>query len=296
MLSFIKSDEQKSSNERAAEPEALLLIHGLCSSPQELRPLITRIEAAGFEVHAPAAPGGYGMAPDPGGTLQRYEEWVQYFGGYFEDLISRRSRVSIGGLCMGATLALELGARFGNCVHSLVLVSTTLFYDGWNVPRARILLPLAYYTPLRRWMKYREADPYGVKNTRLREWIAAQMRATGASTAGAAHLPVTAIYQAQRLIHSVKRSLPKVVAPTLIMHAREDDVSSLRSADLVCSRVSSQEVVKRVFDNSYHMLTLDNDRDAVAQTAVEFLSGSRRRVSAVTVLPADANRGGRRFA
>jgi carboxylesterase len=282
MLSFIKSDEHKSASEHAPEPEALLLIHGLCSSPQELRPLITRIEAAGFEVHAPAAPGGYGMGPHRGGTLQRYEEWVQYFAGYLQDLISSRSRVSIGGLCMGANLALELGARFRERVHSLVLVSTTLFYDGWNVPRARILLPLAYYTPLRRWMKYRETDPYGVKNTRLREWIAAQMRATGASTAGAAHLPMTAIYQAQRLIRSVKRNLPKVVAPTLIMHAREDDVSSLRSADLVCSRIGSPEVIKRVFDNSYHMLTLDNDRGAVAQAAVDFLLGSRRRVSALT--------------
>jgi carboxylesterase len=296
MLSFIKLNEQKSVREPAAEREALLLIHGLCSSPQELRPLIMRIEAAGFEVHAPAAPSGYGMGPHPGGTLQRYEDWVQYFGGYFEDLISRRSRVSIGGLCMGANLALKLGARFRERVHSLVLVSTTLFYDGWNVPRSRILLPLAYYTPLRHWMKYRETHPYGVKNTRLRGWIAAKMRATGASTAGAAHLPMTAIYQGQRLIHSVKRNLSKIVAPTLIMHAREDDVSSLRSADLVCSRISSHEVVKRVFDNSYHMLTLDNDRDAVAQAAVDFLSGSRRRVSAVTDLPADANRGGRCFA
>jgi carboxylesterase len=176
---------------------------------------------------------------------------------------------------MGANLALELAARFGDRVDSLVLLSTTLFYDGWNVPRTRILLPLAYYTPLRRWMRYRETDPYGVKNTRLREWIAAQMRTTGASTAGAANLPVAAIYQAQRLIHSVKRKLPKVVAPTLIMHAREDDVSSLRSADLVCSRIGSGEVVKRVFGNSYHMLTLDNDRDAVAQAAVDFLSRSR---------------------
>jgi len=44
------------------------------------------------------------------------------------------------------------------------------------------------------------------------------------------------------------------------------------------------------------MLTLDDDRDAVAQTAVDFLSRSRRRASAVTALPADAARGGRRFA
>ena len=280
MPSFTRTSFLKSVSEHTQDPHAVLLIHGLRSTPLELRPLITPMKDAGFEVHAPTAPGAYGMEDGTGRSFERYEEWAQYFGTYFEDLIARRSRVSLGGLCMGANLALELAARFGDRVDSLVLLSTTLFYDGWNVPRSRMLLPLAYYTPLRRWVSYRETTPYGLKNVRLREWIAAQMRATGGSAAGAAHLPVNAIYQAQRLISSVKRKLPKVVAPTLIMHAREDDVSSLRSADLVCSRIASHEVIKRVFDDSYHMLTLDNERDAVAEAAVEFLSRSRRAESA----------------
>jgi carboxylesterase len=97
------------------------------------------------------------------------------------------------------------------------------------------------------------------------------MQRTGASIAGAASLPLSAVYQAQRLIRAAKRSLRSVMVPALVMHARQDDVASLRSADLVCTRIGSREVTKLVFDDSYHMLTLDNERVAVAQAAVDFL-------------------------
>jgi carboxylesterase len=260
----------------APSAHAILLIHGLCGSPQELVPLTKRLRGGGFAVRAPLAPNGYGMETGGGGTIAPYEAWLDFFGTQFEQLLALHPRASLGGLCIGANLALELAARYGEQVDSLLLVSTTLFYDGWNVPRSRMLLPLAYYSPLRRWLRYRESHPYGVKNARLREWIAAQMQGTGMSVAGPAALPMNAIYQAQRLIRSVKCKLPRVVTPTLVMHAREDDVTSLRSADLVCTRTGSREVVRCVFEDSYHMLTLDNDRNSVAQAAVDFLNRPRR--------------------
>jgi carboxylesterase len=269
--------------DRSSSAHAVLLIHGLCGSPQELMPLTRRLEAAGFAVRAPLAPAGYGMQMRGGETIAPYEEWVDFFRAQLEELIARHPHVSVGGLCIGANLALELAARYGERVDSLILISTTLFYDGWNVPRTRVLLPLAYYSPLRRWLRYREIHPYGVKNVRLREWIAGQMQATGTSDAGAGSLPMDAIYQAQRLIRSVKRKLPRVVAPALVMHARDDDVTSLRSADLVCTGTASREVLRRVFEDSYHLLTLDNDRNCVTQAAVDFLNRPRRSASMATL-------------
>jgi carboxylesterase len=248
---------------------AVLLIHGLCGTPYEMAPLAARLRAAGYHVRAPLGP-GYGMGVVTARGVERFERWVEYFAAQFDELASRYSRVSIGGLCIGSNIAIEIAARRVR-VASLLLISTTLFYDGWNVPALRALLPLGYYTPLRRWYRVRETDPYGIKNPRLREWVAGQMQRTGGSMAGAASLPLTAIYQAQRLIRVAKRSLRTVRVPTLVMHARQDDVASLRSADLVCTRIGSREVTRLVFDDSYHMLTLDNERAAVAQAAVDFL-------------------------
>jgi carboxylesterase len=232
-------------------------------------PLAGLLRASGYMVKAPLGP-GYGFADAESDTIDRYERWVDYFTEQFDELAVQYERVSIGGLCIGANLAIEIAAR-RPAVAALVLISTTLFYDGWNIPRLRVLLPLGYYTPLRRWYRFRETHPYGIKNPRTRAWVAQQMDRAGGSVAGAASLPLTAIYQAQRLIRAVKRSLPSVFAPALVMHARQDDVTSLRSVDVICNRIGSREVTRRIFDDSYHMLTLDNERTAVAQAAVEFL-------------------------
>lgn len=254
---------------------AVLLIHGLCGSPQELMPLTKRLDAAGFSVRAPLAPAGYGMETAASERIEPYERWVGFFRAHLEELAARHRHVSVGGLCVGANLALELAADQCTRIDSLILISTTLFYDGWNVPRSRALLPLAYYSPLRKRLRYKENHPYGLKNALLREWIADQLQASGQSNAGPAMLPMEAIYQAQRLIRSVKRKLPRVIAPALVMHARNDDVTSLRSADLVCTKSGSCEVLRRVFEDSYHLLTLDNDRNGVAQAAVDFLNRPR---------------------
>ncbi len=234
-----------------------------------MAPLAARLRAVGYVVRAPLGP-GYGIGAGATSGVDRFERWVEYFGAQFDELASRYSQVSIGGLCIGSTITIEIAAKRAT-VASLMLISTTLFYDGWNVPRMRALLPLGYYTPLRSWYRVRETDPYGIKNPRLREWVARQMHRTGASIAGAASLPLTAVYQAQRLIRVAKRSLRSVTVPALVMHARQDDVASLRSANLVCTRIGTREVTRLVFDDSYHMLTLDNERAAVAQAAVDFL-------------------------
>jgi carboxylesterase len=260
---------------------AVLLIHGLCGTPHEMAPLAARLRAVGYVVRAPHGP-GYGIGAGTTRGVDRFERWIEYFAAQFDELRSRYSQVSIGGLCIGSSIAIEIAARRGT-VASLILISTTLFYDGWNVPPTRALLPLGYYTPLRRWYRVQETDPYGIKNPRLREWVARQMQRTGGSIAGAASLPLTAVYQAQRLIRVAKRSLRSVTVPALVMHARHDDVASLRSADLVCTRIGSREVTRLVFDDSYHMLTLDNERGAVAQAAIDFLE--RRTAIAGAPLP-----------
>lgn len=269
-----------------ASSHAVLLIHGLCSTPHEMGPVAARLRSCGYTVRAPLGP-GYGIDAALSGCIDPYERWIEYFTAHFDQLQALHEHVSIGGLCIGADIAIQIAARRA-AVRSLLLISTTLFYDGWNVSRLRVLLPLGYYTPVRRWYRVRETAPYGLKNERLRAWVAQQMERTDGSIAGAASLPLSAIYQAQRLIRVAKHSLSAVSAPTLVMHAREDDVSSLRSADLVCSRIRSHEVVRLVFDDSYHMLTLDNERTAVAQAAVNFIERQTAARPALDALQAAA--------
>jgi carboxylesterase len=157
-------------------------------------------------------------------------------------------------------------------VAALSLLATTLAYDGWSIPKYRFLLPLAYYTPARWLYSYRERYPYGLKNENLRTWIAREMTVSDSSAAGASRLSAEGIFQAHRLIKQVRRQLGQVTTPALIIHAEEDDVASTKSADLVESAIASPIKKKVILHNSYHIITLDNEKELVAADTVDFFN------------------------
>ncbi|MET0211083.1 MAG: alpha/beta fold hydrolase [Burkholderiaceae bacterium] len=249
---------------------AVLLLHGLCANPLELMPLARTLRTAGYVVEVPALP-GYGVAADAGGQrmpVTRFEAWVDQAARHFDALAETHQRVAVGGLSMGSVLALALAME--RPAAALMLLSTSLHFDGWNVSPWRRLLPLAYLPPLRHWLKFRESPPYGIKNERLREWVAQAMTSSHVSAAGADTLPATALYQASRMIRRVRAGLSRIEAPTVILHATQDDVSGPRSVAELKRRLGTHPEV-HWFHDSYHMLTLDNERGAVSQAASRFL-------------------------
>jgi carboxylesterase len=250
---------------------AVVLLHGLYSSSLELQYVGRRLRAAGFAVYTPHIPGysvTQGKYPASAG---RWEDWLAAARHSVVPLLERHERVSIGGLCIGADLALMLAAEYGARVDSLLLLSTTLYYDGWSLPWYRFLLPLAYYTPLGRLYAYEERDPFGLKNEQMRRLVAAEMKQRKLSQAGADRLHSSGLFQAQRLIRAVKRALPGIRNPALIVHAIEDDMTSLRSVRLLEQRLGSERVETMLLGNSYHMVSLDNEKDHVADRMIEFL-------------------------
>jgi carboxylesterase len=53
----------------------------------------------------------------------------------------------------------------------------------------------------------------------------------------------------------------------------DDDVSTPRSADFVTSHIGSDHVHKILLHNSYHMITMDNERELVADETIRFFNG-----------------------
>jgi esterase/lipase len=76
--------------------------------------------------------------------------------------------------------------------------------------------------------------------------------------------------QAYRLIDSVRRDIGRVTTPSLVLHSIDDDVASTRSAEFVARNIGTREVRTILYRDSYHILTMDNDKDAVAQETIGF--------------------------
>lgn len=248
---------------------AVLLFHGLCANPLELAPVAKSLREAGYEVEVPAM-AGYGVSSTTGEQLPvpPFEQWLAQAEATFDRLAARHARVAVGGLCMGAVLAMALAAR--RPAAALVLISATLHFDGWNVSPWRRLLPLAYLPPLRRRMSFRETAPFGLKNERLRAWVEQAMATSQVSAVGAARLSAASLYEASRLIRHVRARLTQIAAPSVVLHATEDDVAGPRTVHELQRRLGAVPEV-HWFHDSYHMLTLDNERVAVARTVREFL-------------------------
>jgi carboxylesterase len=253
--------------------DAVLLLHGLSGSPLEMQYLERRVRQAGFRAHNPSIPGcGFGTREDRFDT-GTWRQWVSFVSGELDALSRDHERVYVAGLCIGAVLGLRLAIERPHQVAGLALVSTTLAYDGWQMPWYRVLAPLAYHTPLRRMIAWPERHPFGLKNERLREWVVRAMDSHGVSAVGAAYLPLSGIHEAHQLIRAVRRDIGKVVAPALVMHAIEDDVASPRSAEFVALNVGSRQVRTILYRNSYHILTIDNDKESVADETIGFFRG-----------------------
>lgn len=251
---------------------AVLLLPGLCSTPDELLHLQSSLRRSGWHVSTPHI-AGYCFDTEAGAEGQRssgFGDWVERVCAEFRQLRMQHETVLLAGISAGAALALAAVARLGEAAAGVVLMSTTLRMDGWSVRRSRWLLPLALYTPVGRLWRYRERAPYGVKNLRVREWIEQELKDRRISRAGCAAIGVGHLREYDRLRRAVRRSLAAVRCPVLALHAREDEVASLSNIDLLARGLTHAPLHTVVLENSYHMISIDNDRRQVAEETIGF--------------------------
>lgn len=242
----------------------MLLIHGLGGTPIELKRIARAMHAAGHTAVCCTLAGHCGSESDLLAT--RWQHWYASVDAAFQRLAQRCDRIAVGGLSLGAVLALHLAAQRPKQVHGLALYAPTLWYDGWSIPWYRFLLRLAVYTPVGARYRFMEREPYGIRDERIRAHLVAAMLGGDSSEAGLAGTPGPALRELWRLVAKVRPELPGITAPTLLVHARNDDVSSLRNSTYIAGRLGGV-VDLTVLDDSYHIVTLDRQRDiAIART------------------------------
>src|SRR5581483_8459555 len=117
---------------------------------------------------------------------------------------------------------------------------------------------------------FMETYPYGLKSEMLRKLVFEKMHSGDSSAAGLPGNPWPAVAQFYRLSRSVRRDLGRVNCPCLAIHARDDDVASVRNVQLL-ERAVPAPVEALFLDESYHMVTLDQERrEVIARTRAFF--------------------------
>src|SRR5438552_9994297 len=117
-------------------------------------------------------------------------------------------------------------------------------------------------------MKIEEEDPFGIKNEQLRAIVKAKFER--GENFQYRWVPLECLRQVDRLRAIVMAGASKIACHTLVVHAREDELTSLRSANFLVEKIGGGRARMVVLEDSYHMICVDNDREIVAKNVLEF--------------------------
>jgi carboxylesterase len=234
-------------------PDAALLLHGLTGSPFEMHHVAARLHACGMRCVGPIMPGH-------GGDPRALEglSWRAWVDGAAEELraLAGARRTFIVGCSMGALVACALAHRHPDRVDGLALLAPALRLSGTArlaglLARTRLdsLLP--------------PVPKLGGSDVRDRE-----MRRRNPTMRA---VPLGAVGELLGLARHVDALLPGIVAPAIVVAARNDHTVRLAGARRLARRLGSGPARLLVLERSYHLVGIDVERDVVADAVAEFL-------------------------
>jgi carboxylesterase len=254
----------------------VLLIHGLGGTPLELKTVARGLAARGWTVSCCQLAGHCGTEDDLLATT--WADWFASAERAMAELERECDTILVGGLSIGAMIALRLAALNPDRVHGSILLAPTLWYDGWAVPWYRFMLKLAFQAKWLKHLRFAERPPYGIKDEGIRAVVAGAMLSGKAAEAGLTCTPLGALREADELVRDVKERLGSIVTPALIVHPREDDISDLSNAIYLQRRLGGLAECL-VLDDSYHIVTVDRQRDILIDRAANFIEFVERRIA-----------------
>ncbi len=233
----------------AGGPVGVLLIHGFTGAPPEMRLIGDYLYARGLTVAGPLLP-GHGTTVTEMNRC-RWTDWTGHAEQALADLQTRCQKVFVGGLSMGSLLTLYLAAHHPELAGAIAYAPAT-----WPAERLIYLTPIIkYFTPVR--PKSGESDLVDPQ-AHLRLWHYD-------------HDPVFAAHELLKLIWRVRRLLPRVTCPVLIIHSTGDRAIHPESARRTFQRVGSADKELVTIEESGHCITVDRQWETVAARTYQFI-------------------------
>lgn len=229
-------------------PHGALVLHGFTGNPTSMRPLAERFAAAGLAVELPRLP-GHGTTVEEMATTS-WDDWSAEAEAAYERLAARVDRVVVAGLSMGGTLAVWLATRHPE-IAGLVLVNPAVE----PVP------------PMRELVEHLTAA-----GERFFPGVGSDIAAPGVVESAYERSPVDGLGSLLDAIDELQPRLADVRCPILLATSPEDHVVPPSSSDHLARSVAGP-VTRLTLHRSFHVATLDLDREELEGAAVDFASG-----------------------
>jgi carboxylesterase len=233
---------------------AVLLLHGFNDTTQSMRYLGERLNAAGYTVHAPSLP-GHGCPLPVMAREQRAPAWRRAVADAHASLRAEYSTVFLCGQSMGGALALL--ESLDHAPPAMVLLAP---YIGMA---ASLRVKLAFAMLGEPFMAYLSS----AGGERSIHDDAARAKALGPGLVTA-----TTLHALREVAMTAEAALPRVTAPTLYLQSRLDNRVPAESAARRFEMLGARDKQIRWFTGSGHILSVDFEKDAVADAVLTFFA------------------------
>lgn len=229
-----------------AGPTGVLLIHGFTATTAEVRLLGKYLHERGYTVAGPLLP-GHGTTPEDMNCC-RWQDWTGAVEQAYREIASRCERVFIGGESMGALLTLYAASEHPEA-RGLLLYAPALLVPPLPMLLARLLSLFVPYIQ----------KPVGRPSAADARWQGYPVN------------PLRAVGQLNRLQCEVRRRLPRIRQPLLVVQGRLDETIDPRSGEIILRETASTDKQLHWMERSTHCVILDQEWEQASELALGFM-------------------------
>lgn len=221
----------------------VLVQHGFTGTTQSMRGLGEYLAKCGFTVYGPQLKGHGTHYEEMEGTT--YQDWIESADAGYRMLKEKCSRIFVVGLSMGGTLAVELAHRHPE-TRGIVLINAAMKMDS--------------------------LERTAVENkVRFLDAIGSDIKAEGVKELAYEKTPVKSVKEIVKLMEVVRKKVPSVTCPALILMSKEDHVVPPSNSRFLLDNLNSAEKSLIELENSYHVATLDHDKELIERETEAFI-------------------------
>jgi carboxylesterase len=225
----------------------VLVLHGFTGSPQTMRPVADAMVAEGFSVELPRLPGHGTDIEDMKQTT--FADYLATAEEAYAALAARTEKIVVVGLSMGGTLAGFVTARHPEVAGAVFINAAVKPFDPTMVSMIDDMIAAG------------ETEAPGVGSD------IADPDAREDAYPGSPLVPLRSLAQA---IADLQDELPKITCPLLIMTSTDDHVVEPVASDHLAEVVSGP-VERITLERSYHVATLDYDKQLIIDRTTDFV-------------------------
>jgi carboxylesterase len=221
----------------------ILISHGFIGTPQSVRYIGQRLAQYGYSVMAPRLKGHGTHYYD----LEKctHEEWFESLERGYQELKQQCTSIFVLGQSMGGTLALWLAHKYQD-IKGIMLINVAL-----NIPTFECLK--------------------GKTKPRFIDEGRPDIRAKDVYEIAYRKAPIKAIHELQKLMEITPAILSQIHCPILGFKSLVDHVVPPENTDYIVKNIGSEIKERLLLKNSYHVASMDNDKEQVVKDCHRFV-------------------------